>query len=101
MVLYAVFLAFVVYALVTLRYGHHWRPLGFQPLEYIVGAIIVIGAAVYRIGWGAWAEIVFAHYVIAFAVVQTAEIVAVARKRAQARATQAELDAHREVSTDA
>lgn len=86
MVQIGVLFAFVVYVYVCNRWGHRWRRLGLQSLEYVVGGALVVGATWLQLGRGAppWLFWITVHYVLAWLIVLPADVARASRDTAEA-----------------
>lgn len=94
MISFLVLCLFVLYVLLVLLFGHHWRRWGGQFIEYIAGALIVVLCARWQLDVtpGAdWFEVITRHYGIAGLLVIPMEIgLAIRGKRAAARQIEAD-----------
>lgn len=89
---FLVFVAFVLYALVVALFGHYWRRHGFQWIEYVTGAIIVVAGTWWHLQLqpGAdWLTSIITHYGIAGVIVIPLEIGLAVRTKRQADAVRA------------
>ncbi len=74
-------LAMIAYAIITIRYSHLWRPLGYIWAEFVVGAVLIVGATSWaaQIGllptWQAYQWRLIQHYLIAGIIVIPAHII--------------------------
>ena len=85
-------LAFIAYAIVTIRYSHAWRPLGYIWAEFVIGAALIVGATAWaaQLGllptWQTYQWRLIVHYLIAGVIVIPAHILhAVQESREAAR----------------
>ena len=71
-----VFGGFLLYILLVVLFGPYWRRRGFQSLEYIAGAVIVIEGARAELAErpGDWYTVVRRNYLIALATVGPMEL---------------------------
>ena len=78
---------FGLYALLVARYGHYWRRPGFQWIEYVAGALIVVLGTWWHLQLSPsadWFTTIVGHYGIAGVIVIPLEIGLVAREKQQA-----------------